>query len=191
MHLVRHDDRLLLVDHAAAITALGGFFVLVGGVFVYGGLGGASNIEQLSLGERAMVLALGLAGVLAGLILALSHRAVRVELHRASRTFTVAVRQWGRRTVETLPPGTVTAVILRADRDSDGDLLHGVDLLLRDGRTLSLGVADATPRAEAEAIAEALQREAGVRELRIVEAPARNGQISSPRTRRPDSRPHS
>lgn len=173
MHLRRDDYRLRLTDHSGAILVLGGFFTLVGSVFVYGGLGGASNVDQLSAGERFLVIAMGCAGVAAGLFVALGHRAVHVELDRASRTLRLTTRQWGRRVVETFPPGAVAAVVVRAQRDSDGDLLHGLELLLRDGRTVPLAMADATPRATAEEVAGVLQREAGVKELRVIDAPLR------------------
>jgi len=139
MQITASTSRLVAADTPWGIWLLGLAFV-GSGTFVLGLPLVAHEWAGFGAWERLGVLAIGASHLAGGLWTIRHHAATRLELDRARGTGMHLVRRPGVRqaTVVRFRLSDVRALLVREERDSDGDLLYAVHLVLSDGRDLPL-----------------------------------------------------
>ncbi|HUR93330.1 MAG TPA: hypothetical protein VMY76_02020 [Gemmatimonadales bacterium] len=129
----------MTADTPWAVWLLGLAFV-ASGTFVLGLPLVADEWAGFGIWERLGIVAIGVSHLAGGLWTIRHHAATRVELDRARGTGMHRVHRPGVRqaAVCRFRLADVRALHVREERDSDGDLLYAVDLVLSDGRNLPL-----------------------------------------------------
>lgn len=162
MRLIRRDETLELRDQSGVFVVFGAFFVLIGGMFAYGGLGGFTNHDQVPWYFNLLATAMGLVGVATGLGVAMGVRGARLRLDRARREFVLETRHWLRRERRVLRAAEIASLGLEQDRDDEGGETVRAHLRLSDGTVIHLGPPETTTLADAARLLGELARESGV-----------------------------
>jgi hypothetical protein len=131
---------------------LGALFVLVGGAFALGSLGLFTNAADLSFGMRIVILALGTAGIGAGVWVWKRSPLSRVQVNVSDRY--ILVDRWGITGRETtrLDFADVRAVELETGTDSDGDPVYRPMLRMQNSSPLHLSLLHVHDRAQVERV---------------------------------------
>ncbi len=138
MKISEQDDVMVISQTPAVMWLIGGFFIIVSSLFIYGASGGYSNISEMSPFARAVHLVLGFAGVSAG-IFAL-HTAPYIRLRIDRRRQAVSLKKHGifSRHTAVFAFDDISGLRVSEDRDSDGDPIWALALELADGNEITI-----------------------------------------------------
>jgi hypothetical protein len=139
LKITESGGRLVATDTPRVIWSLGLVFV-ASGIFVLTSAPLSAEWATFAFWERAAVLAIGVAHLGGGLWFIRAHPSVRTAIDLTRRTGEHRIRRPGERraTVTHFSLADVREVDLVRDKDSDGDPVYGVRLILTDGRELRL-----------------------------------------------------
>jgi hypothetical protein len=134
----RTDQTLTIKETPGCLWIFGLFFILVGGSFVFGALGGYSNYSSLSPLILAVHLLLGLIAVGAGYWVVYVAPVTRVTLDRSSETVILKRRGVAGKVDRTFKFSEIREFRLIEERDSDGDPIFSLGLDLASGEEIRL-----------------------------------------------------
>lgn len=123
---------------AGPVPVLGVFFLVIGGIFVYGLLGGFVNLHEVELWERAVAWAVSLAVIGAGAWILHEARGHRTVIDSVRRTVVIARRAPFHTGREQIRLAEIREAVVTRDTDSDGDPVYGIALELHTNRRASL-----------------------------------------------------
>jgi hypothetical protein len=136
---VRTTGGRLVVDASTGpVPVLGVFFLLIGGIFVYGLLGGFVNLYDVERWERAVAWAVSLTVMGAGVWILHEARSHRTVIDPVRRTVVIARRAPFHTAREQIRLAEVREAVVTREVDSDGDPVHGVAIELQGNRRASL-----------------------------------------------------
>lgn len=137
--VVRQDGSRLVVEASAGpVPVLGVFFLAIGGIFVYGLLGGFVNLYEVGLWERGVAWAVSLAVMGAGAWILHEARGHRTVIDPVRRTVVISRRAPFHTGREQIRLAEIREAVVTRDSDSDGDPVYGVGLELQGNRRASL-----------------------------------------------------
>lgn len=165
MNVRESGDTLIIRDVPGCLWALALLFLVPGGLIVAGALGLADNAAELSPLERIAILAMGVVGYGAGLVLILREPVTTVTLDRAQGE--VRVRRWGLvdRSEAVYPLASLHPVQIAEREDSDGDRTYRARLLVAN-EDVELPSRGFPLRSQAEEVARTLETFLGRRASR-------------------------
>lgn len=139
MNISRENDKLTISETPGCLWIFGLLFVLVGGLFAYGALGGFKDFERQSLWLLALALVFGVIGVIAGIRVISDAPITRVVIDRARGI--VIWTKFGFMGRETLiyRLEDVSCFCLVDDRDSEGAEIWWFGMELVSGEILRIG----------------------------------------------------
>jgi len=153
--------RLVMQDQPGCIWLLGLFFAAIGGVFIVGLLGAFTNLSDVSPAGRVVAWAMALAAVGAGAHIVRGTPRSRLELDRAAQTLTLRRRGLFRNEAFSYPLTLVSQVLVRVDKDSDGDNYYRLVMLLDGGQEVVISHVGQHDRAGLDLVADALRAALG------------------------------
>lgn len=139
MNISHENDKLTISETPGCLWIFGLFFVLIGGVFAYGALGGLKDYDRQSPWLLAMAFILGVIGIIAGIRVISGAPITRVIVDRAHRV--VIWTRFGFMGRETFVYkfDDIERFCLIEDRDSDGAEIWWFGMELIDGEVLPIG----------------------------------------------------
>lgn len=130
MKIERTDQTLTIKETPGCLWIFGLFFIIVGGSFVFGALGGYSNYSSLSPLILGAHLLGGLIGVACGYWVIYVAPVTRLTLDRSSETVTLKRRGIAGKVDRIFTFAEIKQFSLIEERDSEGDPIFslGIDL---------------------------------------------------------------
>lgn len=138
MNIEQHDNVLVIRETPGCIWFIGLFFILIGGAFVYGGLGGFTNSALYAPWMLALAALMGATGVAAGGWMIWRAPVTRVIVDRLNET--VLVRRYGifGRTEAIYDFEDVLRFIVIEEDDDEGSPIWSLGLRLAEGETIRI-----------------------------------------------------
>lgn len=138
MKIRENDDVLVISQRPVAMWLLGGFFVLIASLFIYGASGGYTNIAEMPPYARLVTIIFGSIGIFAGIYTI--HTAPYVILKIDRRERTISLRKNGLLGGETFEFtfSEISGLRVTDDLDTDGDPVWTLVLELADGGTIPI-----------------------------------------------------
>lgn len=138
MKTTQDENFLTLYETPGCLWFIGLFFMLVGGIFVYGAIGGFNNYQSQSPLMLGIALLFGLIGVGAGIWIIYGAPITKVVIDRINDEVTVTKRGlFGKR--ETLYAfQEIRHFRLIEDTDDEGSPIWSVGMELTDGETIKI-----------------------------------------------------
>ena len=131
-------DRLVVRATAGCAPLLGLFFLAVGGAFFYGLSGGFTNLHEIGPLELSVAWVLTMIAAMTGLWVLHTSRGHRAVLDATRRTVVIERRAPFHTARERIRMAEVREAQVTVERDSDGDRVYGLVLVLQGGRRASL-----------------------------------------------------
>lgn len=131
-------SRLVVEASVGPIPVLGLFFALIGGIFVYGLLGGFVNLHDVEPWERGVAWAVSLAVMSTGAWILHEARSHATVIDPERRMVVIARRAPFHTARERIRLAEVREAVVTRDADSDGDPVYGISLELQGNRRASL-----------------------------------------------------
>lgn len=138
MKIERSGEILVIRETPGLLWVLGGFFIAISSMFVYGALGGYSNWNEALRFTIGAHLAMGLIGISVGFGVIFSAPVTRIVIDRFNRTLLYRVRGLLRRSETVYRFDQIDSFSLIEEKDSDGDPKWSVGLKLREGEVLKV-----------------------------------------------------
>ncbi|MBX3289373.1 MAG: hypothetical protein KF855_08495 [Acidobacteria bacterium] len=138
MKISEQDDVMVISQAPGLMWLLGGFFIIVSSLFIYGASGGYSNISEMSFFARTTHLVLGFAGVSAGIFALHSAPYVRLRIDRRDQAVSLKKHSIFSRHTAVFAFDDVSGLRVGEDRDSDGDPIWALVLELADGNEIEV-----------------------------------------------------
>lgn len=122
----------MIQETPALVWFLGGFFIVIGSLFVYGTLGGFHNVSEMAAWERVLAFIFGAVGAVAGFWLLWGSPITTVRIDRESDELVVSRRRiWGsQRKTDSI--ANVQEFFVIEDSDSEGDPIFSLAIRYRD-----------------------------------------------------------
>lgn len=158
MKIEERQDELVLRDTPGCIWLLGLMFVALGGLFIYGVLGGFNNVDELSPAKKGITAFIALSGLAGGLWTIARHPIITTVLHQ--RTRMIEIRQAGLtgKSAEVYAFAQAREFSVIEGKDDDGDPVYEIVLSLNGGRQVPLSNSVGRDRPAYEAITTRLNR---------------------------------
>lgn len=138
MHIKQSSQHLVLRDSPGCFWLLGALFIFVGGLFVSGALGLATDAHTLSLMQRLLVVLMGSTGVAVGVgVIVQAPQTVSV-FDRQTQQVVITRRSVLGSTVTRYSLHDVSTVQIREDADSEGSPVFQLELVLRSRQSVPL-----------------------------------------------------
>lgn len=133
MKLEETGHELIIRETPAGMWLVGLFFAAIGGMFVYGALGGFSNWNEVPSWQLKLAFAMGMAGVGTGFWIIASAPVLRLTIDRLSER--VEIRRFGLtgRKSKTFTFNDIEHFFLLSGADSEGDQTWTFSLALANG----------------------------------------------------------
>lgn len=111
---------------------LGGFFIVIGALFVYGALGGFHNVSEMAAWERVLAFIFGSVGAVAGLWLLWGSPITTVRIDRQRGELIITRRRLWSSQQKTDSIADVQEFFVTEDSDSEGDPIFSLAIRFRD-----------------------------------------------------------
>ncbi|QYO65504.1 hypothetical protein [Leptolyngbya sp. 7M] len=112
---------LVIQETPAIVWFLGGFFIVIGALFVYGALGGFHNVSEMAAWERVLAFIFGSVGAVAGLWLLWGSPITTVRIDRQRGELIITRRRLWSSQQKTDSIADVQEFFVTEDSDSEGD----------------------------------------------------------------------
>jgi hypothetical protein len=131
-------NELIIRETPGCLWLLGGLFCLVGGVFVYGALGGFSNRDEFSFWALAAAFLMGAIGIVGGVWIIYRAPLTTLNLNRADETLTLTRHGlFGKRT-DLYRFGEIQQFLLLEEKDDESNPIWSLGIELTDGETVKI-----------------------------------------------------
>ena len=116
----------------------GGFFFVVGSLFIYGLLGGFTNYDEIESAEKIVGMIIALSGTAAGLWIILSHPVTVTKINGSEKKIIFSEKGFFIRKTSELKFSEVSKFIVTEEKDSDGDSFYYLCLHTKKGEKIKL-----------------------------------------------------
>jgi hypothetical protein len=158
MTFKEQQDELVLRDTPGCVWLLGLIFVALGGLFVYGVLGGFNNINELSPMKKGITAFIALSGLAGGLWTIARHPIITTILHQQTRVIEIRRAGLTGKSAEVYTFAQAREFRVIDSKDSDGDPIYEIVLSLNGGREVTLSNSIGRDRPAYEEITARLNR---------------------------------
>lgn len=132
------DGKLILQDAPGCLWLFGAFFVLVGGVFVYGSLGGFTDYDRVPWWAIALSFFMGAIAVSVGIWQIALHPSSKAIINSRTKTVLYARSGLFGKTERILRFGEIRRFSVEKSEDDEGNPLWRLELNLTSGETVEL-----------------------------------------------------
>ncbi len=139
MKINREGDKLIISETPGCLWVFGLMFVFIGGMFVYGALGGFTNSDMQSIFVLAFALIAGAVGVGAGIWTISKAPITKVAIDRANRIVIWTTFGFMGRETLVYKFDDVERFCLIEDRDSEGAEIWWFGMELINGEVMRIG----------------------------------------------------
>ena len=138
MKIEQTEDELIISETPGCLWMFGLFFAVIGGIFVYGSLGGSSDYASQSPLVLGVAFLFGSCGVAAGVWIIHNAPITRVVIDRLKNT--IVLTRWGLsgRRESFYFFDEIEGFCLIEEKDSEGDLIWSLGLELKTGETIKI-----------------------------------------------------
>lgn len=133
MKLKQTENELIIDEAPGCLWIFGLFFMVIGGAFAYGGLGGFSNSTELASWELALTFFMGSAGVATGIWIIYAAPVTKVTVDRNANRITHLRKGIFGKTEKVYALDEVKEFCLIEEVDDDGDPVWSLGLALAGG----------------------------------------------------------
>ena len=132
MQTEQTENVLIISETPGCVWIMGLFFALIGGIFVYGALGGFIDYDSQPLWTIALTLFMGSAAVGVGIWVIYTAPITRVVINRIENT--VQIERWGLfgKQESSFIFDEIERFVLLAEKDNEGDDCWALGMLLTD-----------------------------------------------------------
>lgn len=138
MKIKQNDGEMILQDAPGCLWLFGSFFAVIGGIFLYGSLGGFHNFNEVPLWGNLAGAAMGAIGVAVGVWKIGSHPASKTVIDRQIKTVTHAERGLFGKSEKTFHFENIRRFFVREDKDGEGDPIWKVEMELLFGESVEV-----------------------------------------------------
>lgn len=138
MRLKEEFNRIIVQETPGCLWLFGMFFALIGGVFIYGSLGGFVNFGFIPLWQLLLALIMGAIAVAAGISVIYQAPATRVVVDRQAEIVTHQRRGIFGNKTETYPFDVLRQFTLIEENDGEGALMWSLGIELNDGEIIKV-----------------------------------------------------
>jgi hypothetical protein len=156
MKIQRSADQLVVRDSAGCFWLFGLFFVCIGGLFVLGPLGLFTNRDQVPLWVNLLSIVLGLMGIGAGIYVWRGAPFTTIVFDRRRAQVQIERRWLFIRSMTQYAWQDISEIHLREDKDSDGDPIYRIEIVLHSGECVPLSQLWLFIKSEQEAALDAI-----------------------------------
>ena len=130
------EDELLIEETPGCVWIFGLFFAVIGGVFVYGSLGGFSNRDEVPQYAIYLSFLMGAAGIAVGIWLIYLSPITKVVVNRQTNTVVHTRRGLAGKQENIYSFQQIKQFCLIEEVDDDGDPIWSLGMELSDGETI-------------------------------------------------------
>jgi hypothetical protein len=138
MKIDRSENVLTIRETPGCLWVFGLFFSVIGGIFVYGSLGGFSNRDEVPVYALYLAFFMGSVGVATGLWMIFRAPVTNVIIDRRERTITHLRRGLTGTKQRIYGFDQVREFCLIEENDSEGDPVWSLGMDLADGQTIKI-----------------------------------------------------
>jgi hypothetical protein len=131
-------NELIIRETPGCLWLLGGLFCLVGGVFVYGALGGFSNRDEFSFWTLALAFLMGTVGVFAGVWVIYRAPVTKLSLNRTDENVTLTRYGLFGKRADSYRFGEIKQFLLIEEKDDESNPIWLLGMDLTSGETVKI-----------------------------------------------------
>lgn len=138
MKIIQNNDELVLKETPGCLWVFGLFFAVIGGVFVFGALGGASNRDAVSPTSAGIAFFMGAVAVGAGIWVIYRAPVTKIVLNRTMKKIDYTRLGLGGKQAEIYNFADIRQFCLVEEFDDEGDPIWSLGMELASGETLKI-----------------------------------------------------
>lgn len=136
MHTEQTENELIIQETPGCLWIFGLFFAVIGGIFVYGSLGGFSNRDEVSPFAIYLSFLIGATGVAVGIWLIYRAPVTKVVVNRQTNTVVHTRRGLAGKQENIYSFGQIKQFCLVEEVDDEGDPIWSLGMELSNGETI-------------------------------------------------------
>ena len=138
MKLRQNANELIIEETLGCLWILGLFFAVIGGIFVYGSLGGFTNRDEVSQFVIYLSFLMGAIGVAVGIWIIYRAPITKIVVNRQTNRVTHTRRGLSGKQEKNYSFGQIKQFCLVEEKDSEGDLIWSLGMELSSGETIKI-----------------------------------------------------
>ena len=138
MKVKETENGLEVVNVPGCMWILGGFFTVIGSIFIYGFLGGFSNYDEVERWEIILGMIITVSVTAVGIWVILSHPVTITKINALEKKVTISEKGIFKRETRELKFSEVLKFGITEEQDSDGDSFYYLFLQTNRGEKLKL-----------------------------------------------------